>query len=155
MILRRLAWFCFLTTLAVPMALADTPMVMRAGAGMTFDSPVTNDGTTGKGDVINEELDLDEFEEQAKQLDGDEDGVSNYDDNCPAHANADQADRDGDGLGDACDGCPDIPAPGYMNGCPEGVEPTVEIPESTIGSSRRGRPVAPRVDDRGGDAHKS
>lgn len=91
----------------------------------------------GEGDAINEELDLDEFEEQAKQLDGDEDGVSNYDDNCPAHANADQADRDDDERGDACDGCPDISAPRYMNGWPDGVEPTVEIPESTIGSADR------------------
>ncbi|MGK2927467.1 MAG: thrombospondin type 3 repeat-containing protein, partial [Lysobacterales bacterium] len=89
MILRRLAWFCFLTTLAVPMALADHC----------------------EGDAINQELDLEDFNEQAKQLDGDEDGFSNYDDNCPAHANADQADRDSDGRGDACDGCPDIPAP--------------------------------------------
>lgn len=38
MILRRLAWSCFLTTLAVPMALADTLMVMREGAGMSEDA---------------------------------------------------------------------------------------------------------------------
>jgi hypothetical protein len=35
--------------------------------------------------------------------DGDGDGVSNYDDNCPGAANPTQADLDSDGVGDACD----------------------------------------------------
>lgn len=35
--------------------------------------------------------------------DGDEDGVSDPEDNCPSDPNADQADGDGDGVGDACD----------------------------------------------------
>ena len=39
--------------------------------------------------------------------DGDNDGVSDAADNCPATANADQADADDDGIGDACDQCPD------------------------------------------------
>ncbi|MGQ0621103.1 MAG: choice-of-anchor Q domain-containing protein [Panacagrimonas sp.] len=38
--------------------------------------------------------------------DGDHDGVSNAQDNCPATANADQADADEDRLGDACDASP-------------------------------------------------
>lgn len=142
MILRRLAWSCFLTTLTVPMAHADIQTVMRDGAGFNW-FPSHYSPPPGERHAVKEELDLDEFEEQAKQLDGDKDGVSNYDDNCPAHANADQADRDGDGRGNACDGCPDIPAPGYMNGCPEGVEPTVEIPESTIGSADSEKPTVP------------
>lgn len=36
-------------------------------------------------------------------LDGDEDGIANQVDNCPAIANADQANLDGDNQGDACD----------------------------------------------------
>ena len=80
----------------------------------------------------------DEFEERAKKLDSDNDGVNNSDDNCPAHYNPDQADRDGDGLGDVCDGCPDISALGYRIGCPDGVEPTHEVRESTIGSAPDG-----------------
>ena len=39
-------------------------------------------------------------------LDGDEDGICDSEDNCPAVDNADQADADGDGEGDACDACP-------------------------------------------------
>ncbi|WP_231372829.1 thrombospondin type 3 repeat-containing protein [Aureivirga sp. CE67] len=35
--------------------------------------------------------------------DNDEDGILNYEDNCPDVANADQADNDEDGMGDVCD----------------------------------------------------
>ena len=101
----------------------------------------------GEGQTISEELDRDEYDERAKQLDGDEDGVSNYDDNCPAHYNPDQVDSDGDGLGDICDGCPDIAAPGYMNGCPDGVEPTQEVPETTIGTVPDGPADDPGIDN--------
>jgi hypothetical protein len=38
--------------------------------------------------------------------DGDDDGVLDANDNCPAVANADQADTDVDGVGDACDATP-------------------------------------------------
>jgi hypothetical protein len=41
--------------------------------------------------------------------DGDGDGITDADDNCPAVANADQADADGDGIGDACDAFPNDP----------------------------------------------
>ena len=38
--------------------------------------------------------------------DSDDDGVADFDDDCPWLANADQADADGDFVGDACDPCP-------------------------------------------------
>ena len=38
--------------------------------------------------------------------DGDEDGISDIDDNCPDVPNADQTDSDSDGLGNVCDNCP-------------------------------------------------
>ena len=38
-----------------------------------------------------------------RPLDGDGDGVTDAEDNCPAVQNADQADFDGDGIGDQCD----------------------------------------------------
>ena len=38
--------------------------------------------------------------------DGDNDGVIDSCDNCPADSNPDQADTDGDGLGNVCDPCP-------------------------------------------------
>ena len=38
--------------------------------------------------------------------DGDEDGIPDFVDNCPAHSNQDQKDSDGDGVGDVCDNCP-------------------------------------------------
>jgi len=65
--------------------------------------------------------------------DGDNDGVGDARDNCPAVANPDQADADGDGDGDACDSdddndnvtdandlCPGTPAGTVVNvsGCP-------------------------------------
>jgi len=63
-------------------------------------------------------------------LDGDDDGVNDYQDNCPDVANADQADGDSDGVGDACDvvdtdgdgitdamdNCPDISNADQANG---------------------------------------
>jgi PKD repeat protein len=39
--------------------------------------------------------------------DGDEDGILDFDDNCPNVYNPDQEDGDSDGLGDTCDNCPD------------------------------------------------
>lgn len=43
------------------------------------------------------------FNLEVLPADGDDDGVPDSVDNCPAVANVDQADFDGDGLGDACD----------------------------------------------------
>ncbi|MBS2099842.1 BNR-4 repeat-containing protein [Carboxylicivirga linearis] len=56
--------------------------------------------------------------------DTDQDGIADFDDNCPMVANPDQADMDGDGIGDVCDddrdgdgipndidNCPDVPNP--------------------------------------------
>lgn len=36
----------------------------------------------------------------------DGDGILNFEDNCPCHANPDQKDSDNDGIGDECDNCP-------------------------------------------------
>ncbi|MCP4703165.1 MAG: hypothetical protein GY865_01025 [candidate division Zixibacteria bacterium] len=41
-------------------------------------------------------------------LDSDGDGVTFFDDNCPAVSNDSQTDSDGDYFGDACDNCPDV-----------------------------------------------
>lgn len=38
----------------------------------------------------------------AAPTDSDRDGVSDTNDNCPSHRNADQVDHDGDGAGDVC-----------------------------------------------------
>ena len=44
-----------------------------------------------------------------KDLDGDEDGIRDYIDNCPDIYNPDQIDSDGDGIGNVCDSdCPHL-----------------------------------------------
>jgi hypothetical protein len=56
----------------------------------------------------------------ALDLDGDNDGLLAWADNCPEVSNGDQADADGDGVGDVCDACPNT-VPGARvdaMGCP-------------------------------------
>lgn len=53
--------------------------------------------------------------------DFDNDGIPNFDDNCPCHPNSDQADGDGDGAGDACDNCLNLPNPDQMDSDGDGV----------------------------------
>ena len=53
--------------------------------------------------------------------DMDEDGILNFDDNCPCEYNPDQIDSDGDGIGDACDNCPNHPNPDQKDFDKDGV----------------------------------
>jgi hypothetical protein len=46
--------------------------------------------------------------------DADHDGVTDAQDNCPAHANGKQEDIDGDGLGNACDNCAAVANPDQL-----------------------------------------
>ncbi|MGD8631912.1 MAG: hypothetical protein PVG72_14445, partial [Gammaproteobacteria bacterium] len=48
-------------------------------------------------------------------VDRDEDGVNNFNDNCPATANFNQANGDPDPVGDACDNCPALDNPGQQD----------------------------------------
>jgi hypothetical protein len=52
------------------------------------------------------DIDKTELEPTVTLPDGDQDGVPDADDNCPAVANGTQADEDRDTIGDACDNCP-------------------------------------------------
>ena len=50
-------------------------------------------------------------DDQTPTPDSDGDGELDFEDNCPADANADQIDADQDGVGNTCDNCPFIPNP--------------------------------------------
>ena len=89
-----------------------------AGASPTVAPTCRVDAQSGNGSVSVNPLTLDLSIGQAKSSDSDQDGASNYDDNCPAVDNPGQADSDGDGVGDACDACLMTPAPGFTDGCP-------------------------------------
>lgn len=60
-------------------------------------------------------------------LDGDDDGIPDGEDNCPATPNPEQEDTDEDTVGDACDNCPDVDNPGQEdtdgNGTGDACEP--------------------------------
>jgi hypothetical protein len=59
-------------------------------------------------------------------LDGDEDGVPDGIDNCPAIPNVDQSDEESDTVGDACDNCPVAVNPDQQNGGEIGVGQPVD-----------------------------
>lgn len=67
-------------------------------------------------------------------LDSDNDGILNYQDNCPFVANPDQSDRDGDGVGDACDNCPDVSNPDQQDSDQNGVGDACEPPPHQCGN---------------------
>jgi len=66
------------------------------GNGIIEDGEACDDGNLLAGDGCY----------QCQFEDTDDDGVFDFNDNCPNDANADQADFDGDGVGDVCDVCP-------------------------------------------------
>ena len=53
--------------------------------------------------------------------DGDDDGIADVDDNCPADANPDQLDGDKDLVGDVCDNCVAIANPDQADGNADGI----------------------------------
>lgn len=105
---------------------------------LNFQDTGATNGSFGQGFPDDEEAPADELEEAAADLDYDEDGVNDRDDNCPGLANEGQEDEDEDEVGDACDACPTLPAPGYTNGCPEDVDPQVDIDQEGGGDSADG-----------------
>jgi hypothetical protein len=81
----------------------DQPVVMIFGSSQNTHS-ITDDliGNDGGSDPFT----LDEGSSDPVGQDGDGDGISDLDDNCPDTPNPDQLDMDDDGIGDACDDDP-------------------------------------------------
>ena len=52
--------------------------------------------------------------------DADEDGILDFEDNCPQDPNPDQEDNDGDNIGDVCDNCPLVANPDQTDGDNDG-----------------------------------
>ncbi len=55
-------------------------------------------------------------------IDGDGDGLGDFEDDCPSQANAGQADGDGDGMGDLCDPDPLNPPSGACDGIDDAID---------------------------------
>jgi len=71
--------------------------------------PPVDHGPTGTGEAT--------FNKGEIRLvrDSDNDGIYDYEDNCPLVANSSQQDGDGDDIGDACDNCPSTANPDQAN----------------------------------------
>ncbi len=63
-------------------------------------------------------------------IDGDDDGVCDSEDNCPAIVNPNQEDGDGDGVGNVCDNCPAVANPGQEDDDGDGIGNACEVVEA-------------------------
>jgi YVTN family beta-propeller protein len=66
-------------------------------------------------------------------IDRDEDGIHDFDDNCPIVVNNGQADTDGDGHGDACDNCTALANAGQLDNDLDGTGDTCDTDDDNDG----------------------
>ncbi len=66
-------------------------------------------------------------------VDRDEDGVINFNDNCPATANMNQENGDSDDIGDACDNCPVVDNPDQQDNDLDGAGDVCDVDDDNDG----------------------
>lgn len=85
-------------------ALSQTPFMFQVKSGVWYLASATDNS------ALTTNLSMYLYYYNASSMissnDMDGDGIPNFEDNCPCHANPDQRDLDGDGIGDVCDNCP-------------------------------------------------
>lgn len=121
----------FVTTLAV----GDTIDIALSPVGPTGDR---GDGADGSAFSMGVNTDT------SILPDTDEDGVKDYQDNCPFVPNPGQEDADGDGVGDVCDNCPNTANADQANSdgdlCGDACDPIVADSQSQFTTD--GNPTA-------------
>lgn len=101
-----------LDTAPTGMTIGSTGVISwTPGQNTAGNYPVTVRAADGGEDGA--AADTESFSIEVTLQDADTDGVADYEDNCPANANADQADLDGDNIGNVCD--PDRDGDGIPN----------------------------------------
>ena len=107
--------------------IADNVPILEGSVEWTINGPSTDDACLRVTLVSNSSTYAKTNFAIIPAEDQDDDGIPDYEDNCPSVHNPEQLDTDSDGIGDACDNCPDVVNPDQLDSDGDGIGDACEL----------------------------